>query len=514
MRMSSQPRSFPYVIEKCKDIFDREPTLEIAMGAVIKFIIRNRCESQKYYFAKKWTITLWRILKKNFHFTGEIHSKTLSMKTQRKNIIKSGQKKSAYCIFSIENTRDNYFGVVFPILKKIDEKGENCILFTSYEVHHKKRSEIDALKNTSIIFFENISYSLNSYEIIKSFGDAVKLYKKMLKETKTEDIIEIEKKHRNQIMLRIEDILVLSKATYSFFSDKKCRFLFSVGNPHFAVIGKKYNIRTVMIQHGFFSTGETSNKFIDSQPNEISPNASDEIIVWGEHAKKQVQKIYNYNDSNRKIYVLGNPGYDIVVNTFVCKQRTKDFYEKLNLDYKKKTVVFFSGTHGIREDQPKERYLNPIFAMDKLYERLHSKINFLIKLHPHETKDHYEKHMKNFKKVIMIKNEVSLYDLHLYSDIAISIESTTALESMIFGVPTLQLSLSEHGVRADYYKYGASLLIKSEDELVDIIEKIVAGTYDLSELKKNQKNYLDMNLKNRGYATDIIVEHLLKNSVI
>ena len=500
--------TWPYILKKSKEIFKEEPALELAIGPVVKDAIKAAAKSEIYYFFMKQILPYWYSFKKILKIKGYFKFNKIFKKTYLENTLKDAKDRK-YCVLSIDNTRDNNYGLLFPILKKIDQKGENSILFTYYNVYESKKGEINSLKNNSIVFFENLLDNINKKEIIRKKTKAKKLYKKYIQNLKDDKITDFVKKHKNQIIFRLEQLLVFSETISRIFENRELKFIFSWGGYFpLAIAGSKHGIRTVMIQHGNFGN-VTNPKEYGQVPPECSPNASNEIITWGEHPKKQVQHLFNYS-SNDKIYALGNPQHDKYVEVLNDKN-IRDINEILNLDSKKKNVIFFSATPVINVGQLLERWVKPIYALNELYERLHSKINLIIKLHPHEGKKYYEKYMKNIDKVTIIKNEVSIYELMKKTDIAMSLSSTTTLEAMIFQIPTLQLILSEHGVRGEcYYKYGAAILISSADELINTVEKIISGTYDLSELKMNQKKYLEKNSSNLGNATNKIVEHLLK----
>lgn len=504
--------TWPYILKNCEKIFEEEPILEGAMGLTCKFVIRRKGKPAPIFFVMKWAIPFWRIIKKNFHITGTFKSQIISEKNQIENIINKDVEVKTYCIFSVNIAMENYFNCVFPIMKKIDKIGENSILFTKYNIYSEKKKEIESLKNNSVIFTENLIYNLTSFEIIKCFIHAHKLFKKLLRETKNDEIIKFVKKHKNEIISRIEEILVFSEAISKIIKNKKCKFCLSLGG-YFSLINacKRYGIKTAMMQHGNFGNVEDHIEYT-VQPPECSPHADDEIIVWGEYSKDKVKHLYSYG-SDRKIVVLGNPRYDEIIEKYLNKKRSQDFYNKLNLDSKKKTVVFFSSSHAIDMYGHEfiERHIEPIYSLDQLYEKLNSKINLIIKLHPQETKKYYKKYMKNVDNVTIIKNEIPPYELYQYTDIAMTVSSTTLLEAMIFEIPTLQLILTKYGTRGEnYYKHGAAILIRNSDELIDTVEKNITKKYDLSELKKDQKKYLEKNLANLGYATNKIVEHLLR----
>lgn len=507
--------TWPYILKNCKTIFNKEPILEYVMGLECKYIIRRERKKAQIFFLKRLVIPFWRIIKKHFHITEsmieDFNPASLSKKEKIQDVIDKKFKKN-YCIFAIWDSRVNYFEGIYDVLKKIDEMGEHSLLFTRYKVYIAKKKELSSLHNTSIIFVENLINYLTFIDIFKSYFNTHKLFNTLVRETTKEDIIKLEKKHKNEIIFIMENILLFSQAISKILKNKQCKFCFSLGG-FFSLTAacKTLGIRTIMLQHGNFGN-VTNHKEYTAMPPEFSPNADDEIILWGQKSLKQLQYIYNY-DSSRKIFVLGNPRYDIV-NSYLNKKRNKDFYEKLQIDSKKKTVTFFSSTHAIDIYQHEffDRHVQPIYSLDQMIEKFISEINIVIKLHPLETKKYYEKYLKNISKVRIIKNEVLPFELYQHTDIAMSVSSTSLLEAMLFNIPTLQLIVTEYGERGElYYKQGAAILINNTSELLNTIEKIINNDMDLSDLEKNQKKYVEMNLTNLGNATDKIVEHLLKS---
>lgn len=479
--------NWAYILNNCKNIFDKEPLLELAMAVVFVGAYVQKIKPTPLNFIKKWAAPFYGIFKKNF-FGGK----------NNLNNINDDDTKKLYGVFGIGMSRDNDFGCIFPVIKRMDEMGEHTVLFTNHEVYSVKKEEIDALKHNSRIFYDDLRYNLSSLEILKSFIEAQKLVDKLIRETNDKKIIDFARKYKSSLISALGGLMLSAKSISKILANKECKFLFSLGTPVFGAVGIRTGIRTLMIQHG-------SHALMDTQI-QYSPHNSDEIIVWGEHPKNQVLPVCG---STHKIFALGNPRYDIT-NDFANTERNKEFYEKLNVDPRKKNVVFFSATHAIDTGYPPEQFIEPIFALDKLYQSQKSKINLIIKLHPNETSKYYAKYMNNsLTNVKVIKHEIALYKLLQHTDISVSIGSTTLLESMIFGIPTLQLELTEHKLSSEYYESGAAILVTSTDELMDTVEKIISGVYDLSELKTNQERFVERNFANLGNATDVIVDHLL-----
>ena len=488
--MNLQIDNWAYILNKCKNIFEKEPVLELVMGLVFQGAYGQRIKQTPLNFIKKWAAPFYWISKKNFSGGKNIL-----------NNINDDDTKKSYAVFGIGMSRDNDFGCIFPVIKRMDELGEYTILFTNREVYSAKKDEINALEHNSRIFYEDLRYNLSSFEILKSFIQAQKLVKKLIRETKDEKIIDFAKKYKSSIITSLEGLMLSSKSISKILANKNCKFLFSLGTPVFGATGIRTGIRTLMISHGCY-VGDVVATSI-----EYSPHNSSEIILWGEHPKKLFLPLCG---QNHKIFALGNPRYDLIIDKFVNKKRSEEFYEKLNIDPRKKNVVLFSETHSIDAGLAFGQFIEPIYALDILYSRLKTKINLIIKLHPNETRKYYEEYMgQSLAKIPIIKHEVPLYELLQHTDVSISINSTALLESMIFGIPTLQLGLTKHKVSSTYYKYGAAILITDTDELVDTVEKIISGVYDLSELKTNQKRFVELNLANLGNVTDVIVDHLL-----
>jgi hypothetical protein len=238
----------------------------------------------------------------------------------------------------------------------------------------------------------------------------------------------------------------------------------------------------------------------------FSPSNSDEIILWGPISEPEVRKVCGPDHS---VAVLGNPAYDTLVNDYLGRE--PDPSPLLPLGFRKGalTLVFFSGTHAITGDA--ERHIAPIRALRAVKRALGDRVNVVVKLHPHEGREHYERHLgPDIGGFIIVKGELPLFQLMRLADVAASVDSTTLVEAMVMGVPTLQLGLSEHGVVADYHEHGAAVLVRKEEQLLSILERALSGDAQMwTELKAAQARYVSQYLVNLGTATERYVEHLL-----
>jgi CDP-glycerol glycerophosphotransferase (TagB/SpsB family) len=488
-------KSLNCILKKYDFDFKNEPILELVLGRILYENSKNT--------DKLWSINKVSIIKMFLILLLPIITKVIYQK-KYDNIIKSQRSDKVY-LFASRTRTDVDFDNIFPVLKEVDSNKNKTILFIKNEIYEKKKEKIQKLNDCSVIFFENSLRKLKMKDAVKGFFNSIKLYKYFIKNINKDFVKEIEKNYKYRIIFAIEEILLFTASFEKELINKNIKLFFSVGHRNFSNFCNKHKIRNILIQHGIIGDATMNPTF--------SPHFSTNIIVWGENLKQRILKYYPEYEKTNKILALGSPRYDKVIENFVQKKRKKHFYEKLNIYPNKKNVVFFSQTHALHHERLNgDLYVfSPIKALDYLYERMNKDINLIIKLHPYEKTEHYEKYMKNINHVTIIKDEVSLYELLQYTDISISVTSTTLLESMIFEIPTLQLVLVKnlYGI-ADYYKHNASMLIENKDDLVDIIAKIVDDTIDLSEFKQSQKAYLEQNLANVGTASKKITDYLLR----
>ena len=102
-------KTWPNILKNCKNIFDKEPVLEFAIGPVCKYVIRRGGRSAQFSFFKKGMMPFWRIIKKNFHLTGTFESQIISEKNQIENIVDFQDEKKSYGLFVIWDVRENSF---------------------------------------------------------------------------------------------------------------------------------------------------------------------------------------------------------------------------------------------------------------------------------------------------------------------------------------------------------------------------------------------------------------------
>jgi len=482
----------------CDEAFKREPALEAALGGVYREVFGKYATEQTA---------------RRFRFRGSLkgaiypyfflaRSLLLRYDLERLTVARGDGAPGAVGVFVITESRDNNFGCIYPVLRRFDELGHPSLLFVSDEAWVTKRQELRALRHCRIVLMDLLKYisgPRSGFDVRRWMRELVGLYDGCCEDERVRAFV---RDFRPFLGYETMDLLHTAGAVEQVLRGVECRFILTMGVPpgefRWALAGKRLGIRTYVVSHGFVETHKL--------PVHYSPSNSDEIILWGGASEPLVRQVCG---PDHAVSVLGNPAFDILVSDRLAAP--KDPAPLLPLGYRPnaRTLVFFSGTHAIRGDPAK--HVEPIKALKQLKRRFANQLNVVVKLHPHERADLYREHLgPDLGRFIIVKHEIDLYRLIRLADVAASLDSTTLLESMLFKVPTLQLALTEQGVEADYHKHGAARLVRSEEELVGLVDAILKGDDSLArELRPGQERYVAQYLVNLGSATESFVEHLL-----
>ena len=251
---------------------------------------------------------------------------------------------------------------------------------------------------------------------------------------------------------------------------------------HFIFASKLLGVKCIGMQHGIF--GEIS-------PNIIYPKEElcysklekgkcplpDYTIVYGQHFKEILTKINYMRDS---VIVCGNPRTDIAFNKDRVYKKS-DIYKKYGIEKNKKIIMFATS-----RNENQFEYLPIVEAVYKAASGL-SDVQIIHKLHPSEGEDinKYNKMMKLFNiKVIMLRENIDLYEIINASDIVISWLATSVVaESLIFKKPVITVDV---GGKIDTLGYKSSNVVINVSDAKQLKETI---EYALNNKEKLIKEY-------------------------
>ena len=206
-------------------------------------------------------------------------------------------------------------------------------------------------------------------------------------------------------------------------------------------------------------------------------------------------------DSER-IMVTGQPRYDVLFYADKIYSKEKFLKEyKINPDLK--IVLWATRCHGLSDEENKKNFRAVFKAMQDL-----KGTTLIIKQHPGEG-EKYTKMIKDYlgenkiSAVVMPKSS-DTYEQLFVCDLMITKNSTTAMEAVALNKPVIILNLSGEPDSMEYVKEGVALGVYKNDDLKQVIEKLLE---DDLELAKNRKRYIEKYLyKIDGKATDRVVK--------
>ena len=227
-----------------------------------------------------------------------------------------------------------------------------------------------------------------------------------------------------------------------------------------------------------------------------------QLMIWGWNKKKILHEdvhmqwtrrtklitIKNHPELNARILVSGGVGFDNYIIQSSCPEKKSFFvrwtggkeYQKIigvgcwdfGSFYPEDTrYAIFKNLHS---DSEVERFRKDGVLFDQVLSEValaHPDILFLVKHHPGLQLGHKgaaTQELSKIKNVIVLKDEISIYDSIALSDFWITYESTTAIEAWLLGRQTCLLNPSGRDFPRDNVNQGSPDFSSSEQLLAAI----------------------------------------------
>lgn len=241
---------------------------------------------------------------------------------------------------------------------------------------------------------------------------------------------------------------------------------------------KKSGIPTIGIQHGVLNDLRcihTKNEIGTENPNHCQiPTMT---AVYGTADKEFLIKKGNYPE--KSVIVTGNQRYDILAKADKLFDK-KRICKELKLEPNKKIITVTTQVFP----SIKDRELLTQIVKDAL--KNSPDIQLIIKVHPTETTEFYNRIIGNNKKTILTKYDI--FKVLYISDALITVCSTAGLEAAILEKPIIVVKSIEDSQLTDYSEKGIALEAYNAKELQEAIEKVLYDKKTRERLAKNRKN--------------------------
>lgn len=238
-----------------------------------------------------------------------------------------------------------------------------------------------------------------------------------------------------------------------------------------------FNIPTLLLQHGVFAL-ENGHHFI----------IADKVAVWG---RASIERYKMFGNKLEKFEITGNPKFDVLKkwNPSIPKEL---FYKKLNLDLDKKTILF--ATQQISKFSSywtDDLFIVMAKELIKVIRQLPNE-QLIIKTDPYEDPSPYRRLKKYIHcDDVVVVTKMNIYDLLFFCDILITLDSTVALEAMIFDKPVIIFNLTKRQDRVAYAEKGAAIAVYNDEGLAPAIKKALSDKEINSQLKIGRDRFIE-----------------------
>jgi hypothetical protein len=240
-------------------------------------------------------------------------------------------------------------------------------------------------------------------------------------------------------------------------------------NRIYSNIAINCKIPIVEIQFGIYDSTSVEWRFC----------LADKIVVWGEYFRELFEK--EYFIPKTKIVVLGSPRFDYLLN----KTKDADFNE----DTKPKKVLFASMYSEISnyDDSYDVKLIDNFKLMVVKVASKLKNIELYIKPHPLESIDWISNN--NLDNVIIVDKHNDIREYISQVDVFITFGSTATFDALL-GEKIVLLANTPNLIWWDdiFLKYNAAINIHSENELYEIIEKILNNSPELINESRIRSN--------------------------
>ena len=353
---------------------------------------------------------------------------------------------------------------------------------------HKAYGLIFKLFKQSNIEENRISFIIDSRESFKGNLDYIK------KEFEKRGDFEFHFFYKDK--LSFDSFKKLSSSKYIFLNDN-----------FFPLAFMEFDGKNTIVQ--LWHAPGASKKFggsVDLESREILKKISentDYLIV----TSKNIIGYYSeaFQMPKDKIKALGLPRMDYYFENHDLDKLKQDFCKKYDISPDKKIILY---APTFRDE---EKYNNVFDYLDlgKFNRELGSEYALALRLHP-KIKNFYKEDISSDGQYIDVSDFGSEQELMLISDVLITDYSSIMIEYSVLDKPTVFFTYdldyylaNERGFYYDFKKTVPGPIVRSSDELIDVIKNNRFDKSKISEFVKSQFDEID------GHSSERVVDYLL-----
>jgi hypothetical protein len=267
-----------------------------------------------------------------------------------------------------------------------------------------------------------------------------------------------------------------------FFSKHRPRVIiqaYEVGSlaKVFEIAAKKFNIKTIGIQHGILNEPEHDymHKEIYSRENPLGNPIPDSTFVFGEYYKKILITDGSYQSD--QLIVTGNPSWH-QTETFKKIFNHDQILKNYNIFNKKIILIPLSFRIAYAKNNVSDR-----IVLNKIYESMGTQKDLIVIVRPHPGDEFDQTTLDRLYPNSNFKcSQASLVEDLIISDIVLITYSTVALEAAMFKKPVIYVNFNKTK-KSQTYSKTPSLMIENGIALSATLEEIKDTINNIFEKK-------------------------------
>ena len=405
------------------------------------------------------------------------------------------------------------------LLKNLSMTNKQIILFNNRRSAIWNKSSINLLKSTNskILSINKLLNSNQKQKIQQKKLHYEKILENLLEKESLSDVFilngysfwnEIKSELINTFKSRLLWYMELILSSKMYMENSNIHSILSlnvIGETEKAILSQiSKNINSIMLEHAFANYTEKISRYDILSNYSLFP---DKIAVWGNVQKKYLNMVHEIPDE--RIIVCGSPRHD---SFFKSKQAKTISKNRILLC--PRPIVELNCHNSTQMYIKYETILKSTIQQLKQF----PDVQLIVKLHPGDIahNDLIQKIVSEIDSEILIYHSKPIHQLIDQSDLVFVISpeghdpSTVILESIIFEKPTINLVLDNKFFNFSYELHNAVISISKNDNLPEIIQKILHDENFRINLISNGKNFLKDYLSNPENASKSLVEQILK----
>ena len=362
-------------------------------------------------------------------------------------------------------------------------KDSACKIFNMYDIEKFLDSEIqiqqEKIKKSLEILFSETKYFENLFKSFHTqFWDSIKIsLKKICMEKFNESV-------KNIIVLtnffKNYNISLILQWTEVGQEEKECMY-----------VGKSFNVRSFMLQHGRFLTPKKWTKISNFTGHFPQKRISDGQFVWGQ-LTKEFGLSQDYE--NKNIILSGSPRHDKFFNS-----TPKSLQSNKILLATTGAMRLSADTCTTNSQLKHDKFIHEICNIIK---KIPNK-ELLVRSHPSPILTENLKNLiKNIEPKLQLVNNVNLIKLIQNSELVITFNnSTICLDAIALNKPVISLQTDDWSLDEEIVRNNGILSINNIEDCEMYVKKILFDVNFRKTTLKNSKLFLDNYLVNQGTAS-------------